>query len=255
MLDELFGLKNKIALITGSSRGLGFTIAKGLGQAGATVILNGRNAETLENAVSDIKKDQVDCHGYSFDVTDPDQVGAQITKIQNEIGPIDILVNNAGIQIRGPLEDFDQENWDKLLKTNLTSAFVVTQSVVKSMIERKKGKIVNICSMQSELGRPTIAPYAASKGGLKMLTKAMATEWGKYNIQTNGIGPGYFITDLTKPLVEDEKFNAWLCSRTPANRWGKPEELIGAAIFLASQASDYVNGHILYVDGGMLACV
>ncbi|NOX64216.1 MAG: SDR family oxidoreductase, partial [Chlorobi bacterium] len=168
---------------------------------------------------------------------------------------IDILVNNAGIQIRGNLENFDLLDWQRLIDVNLTGAFLVSKAVVKDMIEKKSGKIINICSIQSELARPSIAPYTASKGGLKNLTKGMATDWGKYNIQVNGIAPGYFKTEMTKALYNDEKFDSWLCSRTPANRWGEPEELIGSLIFLASNASSYVNGHLVYVDGGMLACV
>lgn len=252
---NLFDIKGKTALVTGSSRGLGFTLAKGLAQAGARVVLNGRNPETLAQAAETLKSDSLDCTTCAFDVTKADAVQAGIDRVTKQNGPVDILVNNAGIQIRGPLEDFDPEDWQKILNANLTSAFLVSKFTVPDMIERKAGKIINICSMQSELGRPTIAPYAASKGGLKMLTRAMATEWGKHNIQANAIGPGYFETDMTRKLVEDKDFNAWLCSRTPANRWGKPEELIGAAIFLASKASSYINGHILYVDGGMLACV
>ncbi len=254
-MNNLFDINGKTALVTGSSRGLGLTLAKGLAQAGANVILNGRNPETLAQAADALKSEGLDCTTCAFDVTKADEVEAGIAAIKKQNGPVDILVNNAGIQIRGPLEDFEPEDWQKILTANLTSAFLVTKYIVPDMIQRKAGKIINICSMQSELGRPTIAPYAASKGGLKMLTRAMATEWGKHNIQANAIGPGYFETDMTRKLVEDKDFNAWLCARTPSNRWGKPEELIGAAIFLASKASSYINGHILYVDGGMLACV
>jgi gluconate 5-dehydrogenase len=193
--------------------------------------------------------------GYAFDITSAAAVAANVAAIEKEVGPIDILFNNAGIQIRHPLEEFPEEHWDRIIDVNLKSMFLMGKQVAQGMIQRRRGKIINMCSMQSELGRPTITPYAASKGGVKMLVRGMATEWGKYNIQVNGIGPGYFITEMTQKLVDDEKFNAWLCSRTPANRWGDPSELIGAAIFLASKASDYVSGHILYVDGGMLACV
>lgn len=252
---SLFDLSSKIALITGSSRGLGFTMAEGLAQAGAAVVLNGVNQARLDTAVQSLSERGFSAYGAAFDVTNSNQIGAKVAWIEAEIGPIDILVNNAGIQIRHPLEDYDEADWRRLLDTNLTGAFLTSKAVANGMIERKRGKIINICSMQSELGRPTITPYAASKGGLKMLTKGMATEWGKHNIQVNGIGPGYFITEMTQPLVDDEAFNAWLCGRTPANRWGDPSELVGAVIFLASAASSYVNGHILYVDGGMLACV
>ncbi len=252
---KLFELKGKVVLVTGSSRGLGFTIAEGLGQAGAKVVLNGVNEQRLKDAVKKLSENGIEAYGYSFDVTDSEQVNRKIEAIAKEVGLIDILVNNAGIQIRGRLEDFNEKDWQRILDVNLTGVFTVSRRVVKQMIKRKSGKIINICSIQSELARPTIAPYAVSKGGLKMLTKAMATEWGKYNIQANGIGPGYFITDMTKSLIEDKQFNSWVCGRTPANRWGKPGELVGAAIFLASKASDYVNGHILYVDGGLSACV
>ncbi len=255
MSTQLFDLSGKIALVTGSSRGLGFTIAKGLGQAGATVVLNDNVQERLGAACKDLQQEGMQAHGYVFDVTDKNQVKDAVAKIEQEVGPIGILVNNVGIQIRRPLEEFDEDDWERIVKINLTSMFIVSKYVVHGMIERKSGKIILIGSMQSELGRPTITPYAATKGGVKMLMRGMATEWAKHNIQINGIGPGYFITDMTKALVEDEKFNSWLCSRTPANRWGNPEELIGAAVFLSSKASDYVNGHMLYVDGGMLACV
>lgn len=255
MIQKLFALNGKTALITGSSQGIGFSLASGLGQAGSTIVLNGRDEQKLGKAVFTLKNEGLNAFGFPFDVRNADTVRAQVDSIEKAIGPIDILVNNAGIQIRGTLEEFDEKDWRQILDINLTGVFLTTKAVVAGMIKRKSGKIINICSLQSELARPTIAPYAASKGGLKMLTKAMATDWGQYNIQTNGIAPGYFKTELTKHLYEDEAFNAWLCSRTPANRWGDPQELIGSAIFLASRASDYVNGHIIYVDGGMLACV
>ncbi|MAS33818.1 MAG: gluconate 5-dehydrogenase [Anaerolineaceae bacterium] len=252
---DLFDLTGKVALVTGSSRGLGNVIAQGLGRAGATVVLNGNHPERLDNAVQALNDAGIRTYGANFDVTDANQVNAQIARIEAEVGPVDVLFNNAGIQIRKSLENYDDADWQRLLNVNLTGAYLVSKAVVQRMIERRAGKIVNICSIQSELGRPSIAPYAATKGGLKMLTKGMATEWGKYNIQVNGLGPGYFVTEMTQPLVDDEQFDSWLRSRTPANRWGDPEELIGAAVFLASRASSYVNGHILYVDGGMLACV
>lgn len=252
---KLFDLTGKIALVTGSSRGLGFVLAKGLAQAGAAVVLNGQNPQRLQQAKEQLAKEGLLAAGYAFDVTDAKQIQVAVGQIEKDFGRIDILINNAGIQIRAPLEQFDPADWDKIIKTNLTSAFLVSQAVVKGMIVRQSGKIINICSMQSELGRRSIAPYAASKGGLKMLTKAMATEWAKHNIQVNGIGPGYFITEMTKPLADNPDFDHWLKSRTPAGRWGQPEELVGAAVFLASDAASYVNGHILYVDGGMLACV
>ena len=255
MSIELFDLSGKIALVTGSSQGLGYIIAKGLAQAGATIILNGRNKQKLQKTVDTFKQEGFNAFGYGFDVRSEAEINSQILSIENNVGPIDILVNNAGIQIRGPLEEFKVESWQQVLDINLTGVFLTSKAVVKGMLERKAGKIINICSIQSDLARPTIAPYTASKGGLKMLTKGMATDWGKYNILVNGLAPGYFKTELTQPLYEDEKFNSWLCSRTPANRWGEPAELVGATIFLASKASTYVNGQILFVDGGMSACV
>jgi len=180
-------------------------------------------------------------------------VNEQISQIEEDIGEIDILINNAGIQIRGPLEDFNLADWQRIIDVNLTGPFITSKAVVKGMIKRKMGKIINICSMQSDLARPTIAPYAASKGGLRLLTQSMAAEWGTYNIQVNGIAPGYFKTELSRKMYEDKEFNAWLCERTPSGRWGKTSELVGAAIFLASEASDFVNGHVLFVDGGIRA--
>jgi gluconate 5-dehydrogenase len=250
-----FNLENGIVLITGSSSGLGFIMARGLAQEGATVILNGRNKNKLAHAVQELQKENLNVSGSIFDVSDSTSVKTGIKQITKVFGTIDILVNNAGIQIRGPLEDFEESDWDKILKINLSSAFLVSKEIIKGMINRKSGKIINICSLQSDLGRPTIAPYSASKGGLKMLTRAMATEWAKHNIQINAIGPGYFKTDMTKALYENPEFDGWLCNRTPSNRWGNPEELIGTLIFLASEASSYVNGQIIYVDGGMTACV
>jgi len=253
MASQLFDLSGKVALVTGSSQGLGFTITRGLGQAGATIVLNGRNEEKLEKAVSTLSQEGLQVYSCSFDVTNSDQIRQKIPVFEKDIGPIDILVNNAGIQIRRPLENFEEQAWREVIDTNLTGIFLVTREVIKGMINHKSGKIINVCSLMSEVGRPTIAPYAASKGGVKMLTKAMAVEWGKYNIQVNGIGPGYFLTEMTRPLAEDPKFDAWIRSRTPAGRWGDPSELIGTVVFLASRASDFINGQIIYVDGGILA--
>lgn len=255
MSTDLFSLHNRIALVTGASRGIGLTIAKGMGEAGAALVINDVVEDRLRETVESLNAAGLHAFGYPFDVTDASEVARNVESIEREVGPIDILFNNAGIQVRHPLEDFPEEDWDRVIRVNLTGVFLVSKYGARGMIRRRRGKIIVMCSMQSELGRPTITPYAASKGGAKMLVRGMATEWGKYNTQVNGIGPGYFITEMTKPLVEDEQFNAWLCSRTPANRWGNPSELIGASVFLASRASDYVNGHILYVDGGMLACV
>ena len=255
MTQGLFDLTSRIALITGSGRGIGFVLARGLAEAGCTVILNDMDEKRLQSAVAALRKEGLAGDGVVFDVRDQEQIAAQVDHIVRDIGPIDVLVNNAGIQIRGPLEQFDRGDWQKILDTNLTGVFLSSKVVVQGMIQRRLGKIINICSIQSELARPTIAPYTASKGGVRNLTRGMATDWGKYNIQINGIAPGYFKTEMTKSLYEDEAFDAWLCSRVPANRWGNPEELVGAAVFLASRASDYVNGHIIYVDGGLKACV
>jgi gluconate 5-dehydrogenase len=255
MISDLFDIKGRVALITGSSKGLGFILARGLGRAGAIPVLNCRSQVGLQKALSELHSEGIEALGYTFDVTDEKAVESAVSQITDEAGGIDILVNNAGIQIRNPLESFSTDDWRNLIDTNLTGVFLVSRAVAGMMIERRNGKIINICSMQSELGRPTITPYAASKGGVRMITKGMATEWGRYNIQVNGIGPGYFITEMTRPLADNKSFDQWLKARTPAGRWGDPEELIGAAIFLASKASDYVNGHILYVDGGLLACV
>jgi gluconate 5-dehydrogenase len=254
-MDNIFNVEGKVALVTGSTGALGFSFALGLANHGATVILNSRNKDKLDQKVQELKNEGHRAFGYVFDVTSSVQVNDAVQKIEKEVGPIDILVNNAGISLRAPLDEFADEDWDKVIGINLTGPFIVAKAVVQSMIRRKSGKIINIGSVQSELGRPTIAPYAASKGGLKMLTKGMAIDWAKHYIQVNGIGPGYFKTELTKPLYENPEFDAWLCGRTPSNRWGNPEELLGALLFLASDASSYVNGHMLYVDGGLLSSV
>lgn len=257
MMDtlSLFNLKGKTALITGSGSGIGLAIAEGLAGAGAKIILNGRNEPKLLDAENLLVHNGFEVDKLIFDVADSAAVKKAVTDYEKNFGPIDILVNNAGINIRGPFEEISEESWKKVLDINVNGAMIVSQVMGPFMLKRKAGKIINICSIQSELGRPTIVPYTVSKGGIKMLTKALATEWGRYNIQVNGIGPGYFETELTKPLKDDPEFNKWLCNRTPANRWGQPKELIGAAVFLASKASDYVNGHILNVDGGLLASV
>jgi len=255
MTEDLFDLTGKIALVTGSSQGLGHTIARGLGQAGATLILNGRNAERLNAAVAAVSRDGLKVTGALFDVADPAQVREKVPALEREVGPIHILVNNAGIQRRAPLETVDEAVWQEVLNTNLTAVFLVSKAVVQGMIARKAGKIINICSLMSEVARPTVGPYMAAKGGVKTLTKSMAVEWGKHNIQVNGLGPGYFVTPMNKPLVENPQFDSWIKGRTPAGRWGQPEELIGTAVFLASRASDFVTGQIIYVDGGILAAL
>ncbi len=255
LIERLFGLDGRVALVTGSGAGLGAAIARGLVGAGAAVVINDLSPEKCEPVVAAIVAEGGKAHGVAFDVTDSAQVRAGVARIENEIGPIDILVNNAGIQRRAPLEDFAEGTWRDMMRVNLDSVFFVGQAVARAMIPRKRGRIINICSVQSELGRPSIAPYAASKGAVKMLTKGMAVDWGKYGICVNGLGPGYFRTVLTQALVDDEKFSSWLSGRTPLGRWGDVEELVGAAIFLASDASTFVNGHILYVDGGLTASV
>jgi gluconate 5-dehydrogenase len=254
-LERLFGLRGRVALVTGSSAGIGRALAVGLAEAGAHVVINGRSADKVETVVSQIRAAGGKADGAVFDVTEGEGVRAHVARIEAELGPIEILVNNAGIQRRMPLEDFPEEAWRELMSTNLDSIFLVGQAVARAMIPRRQGRIINICSVQSELARPSIAPYTASKGAVKMLTKGMATDWGKYGIRVNGIGPGYFRTPLNKVLVEDEKFSAWLTARTPLGRWGDVEELVGAAIFLASDASSFVNGHVVYVDGGITSSI
>lgn len=250
---RLFDLSGKTALVTGSSQGLGYAIAQGLGEAGARVVLNGRNAEKLEKARSSLEKTGLDARGYAFDVADEWGVTVGVERIEEEVGPIGILVNNAGINRRSPAEDFPTQDWRDIFGTNLDGMFFVSRAVGKRMIERKEGKVVNIASLLSEAARPSITPYAASKGAVKMLTKGLAVEWAKHNIQVNAIGPGYFVTEMNKPLKADEAFDAWVKSQAPAGRWGEPNELVGAAVFFASRASDYVSGQVLYVDGGWLA--
>ncbi len=252
--SALFDLTGKRALVTGSSRGLGLAMARGLSRAGADVVLNGRNAEALQTVEAEFREDGLSATFAPFDVTDEDSVQQGIDGIL-ATGPVDVLVNNVGVHDRAPLAEMTAVQWRRVIDFNLTSAFLVSRCVAPSMIERKAGKIIHTCSLMSEVGRPTTGNYAAAKGGLKMLTRAMAVEWAKHNVQINGIGPGYFETDLTKPLVQDPEFNAWICGRTPAGRWGQPDELIGAAVFLASSASDYVNGQVIYVDGGLLAAI
>jgi len=227
--------------------------ARGLAGAGAAIVLNGRNADKLAAAAEQLRADGATVHVSAFDVSDADAVSAAVAGVESGIGAIDILINNAGMQRRAPLQDFTQAHWHELMRTNLDSVFIVGQAVARHMIERKRGKIINICSVQSELGRPGIAPYTASKGAVKMLTKGMAIDWGPNGLQVNGIGPGYFKTELNQALVDNPEFSGWLINRTPSRRWGDVEDLVGAAIFLASDASRFVNGHILYVDGGVTA--
>jgi gluconate 5-dehydrogenase len=248
---RLFDLTGRTALVTGSSKGIGLVLAKALASAGAAVVLNARDARRLDAARAELGAAGLHAHASAFDVTDPEAVDAAVARIESEIAPIDILVNNAGMQHRTAFPEFPTEAWHDLMRTNVDSVFLVGRAVSRRMIERRRGKIINVCSVQSELGRPGIAPYAATKGAVKMLTKGMATDLGRYGIQVNGLGPGYFKTELTQALVEDEAFSSWLVNRTPAGRWGEVEELGGAVVFLASDASSFVNGHILYVDGGI----
>ena len=253
MLTNTFGLDGRLALVTGSSAGIGLALARALGQAGASIVLNGRDAVKLEQVGVMLRSEGLTVYTRSFDVTQDAAVKVAIEDIEASVGPIEILVNNAGMQLRGPLEDFAVDDWHRLMRTNLDSVFLVGQAVARRMIPRQRGKIINICSVQSELGRPNIAPYMASKGAVKMLTKGMAIDWGPHGLQVNGLGPGYFKTELTEKLVADQTFSAWLTGRTPSRRWGEVAELGGAAVFLASDASNFVNGHILYVDGGVTA--
>lgn len=256
MSTTLFDLTGKTALVTGGTHGIGMAIATGLAEAGATIIINNLSDEKLDSAKEEYAKNGIHAHTYILDVTDEEAVASTIPVIEQEVGPIDILVNNAGIIKRIPILDMTAEEYRQVLDVNLTGPLIMAKAVAKGMIERGHGKIINLCSMMSELGRNTVSAYAASKGGLKMLTRNMATEWAKHNIQINGIGPGYIATSQTAPLREEgHPFNEFIISRTPAGRWGTPEDLAGAAVFLASKASDFVNGIVLYVDGGILATI
>jgi gluconate 5-dehydrogenase len=251
----LFDLTGRTALITGSSQGIGLALAAGLGRAGASIVLNGRDQAKLEQARVALAAQGLSIHAAAFDVSDPKAVEAAIANIETSIGPIDILINNAGKQHRAPAAEFPDEAWADIFRVNVDSAFYAARSVGRRMIERQRGKIINIGSVQSELGRPTIVPYATTKGAIKMMTRGLAAEWAKHNIQVNAIGPGYFKTPLNQALVDNPDFSAWLCARTPAGRWGDVDELVGAAIFLASDASNFVNGHMVMVDGGLTSAV
>ena len=253
MSVKLFDLTGRRALVTGSAQGIGFSIAEGLGRAGASVVLNGRDEGKLAAAAGRLAVEGVEARLAAFDVTDAAAVTAGVDRIEAEDGPIDILVNNAGIQRRAPLEDYPAETFAEIMRANVDSVFFVGQAVGRHMIRRGRGKIINIASLQSEAARYSIAPYTATKGAVKNLTKGMCADWARHGLQINAIGPGYFETPLNRALAEDPKFNEWLKARTPAGRWGRVEELQGAAIFLASAASDFVNGQIVYVDGGVLA--
>lgn len=255
MPKNLFDLSGRVALVTGAGRGLGMGIARGLAGHGATVVLNDLDESKLEKAVATIGGEGGTVHTQTFSVTDQPAVIAGVAAIEKRVGPIDILVNNAGIQRRHPLEAFPEDEWRQVIEMNLTSPFLVSKAVVGGMIARQRGKIINVCSLNSEISRPQIAAYTAAKGGLRMLTKSMALEWAKHNIQTNGIGPGYFNTEMTEALVNDPEFDAFIRRRTPQGRWGVPDDLAGVAVFLASEASNYVNGQLIFVDGGMLTTI
>jgi gluconate 5-dehydrogenase len=253
--NSLFSLDGRRALVTGSSRGLGLAIARGLAEAGASLVLNGINAERLEESAAALRNEGFSVRPAAFDVTDEASVVTAFEKLDAEGVEVDILVNNAGVQFRKPIVELATADWQRVIDTNLTSAFIVSREAAKRMLPRKRGKVVNIGSLMSGLGRATVAPYTAAKGGIKTLTQAMAAEWAEHGIQANAIGPGYMLTDMNQALIENPQFDAWVKGRTPSRRWGKPEELVGAAVFLASDASNYVNGQIIYVDGGMSAVI
>lgn len=253
MSTTLFDLTGKTALVTGSSRGLGRAIAEGLAAAGARIVLNGTDPARLETTISEFEAKGFDVSGSAFDVTDEAAIEAAFKRFDDDGVAIDILVNNAGIQFRKPMLDLATSDWQRVIDTNLTSAFMIGRAAAIRMVPRGYGKIINIGSLTSELARATVAPYTVAKGGVKMLTKAMAAEWGEHGLQANAIGPGYMLTDMNEALVSNPQFDSWVKTRTPARRWGRPDELVGTAIFLASEASGYVNGQIIYVDGGMIS--
>ena len=255
MPSPLFDLAGRTALVTGSSRGLGRAMAEGLAEAGAAVVLNGSDAGRLADAASAMRAAGHAVHESRFDVTDESAVEAAFAQLDEAGVAVDILVNNAGIQFRKPMLELETADWRRVIDTNLTSAFLVGRAAARRMVARGRGKIVNIGSLTSDAARATVAPYTVAKGGIKMLTRAMTAEWAAHGIQANAIGPGYMLTDMNEALVSNKAFNAWVIGRTPARRWGKPEELIGTVVFLSSAASDYVNGQIIYVDGGMLAAM
>lgn len=260
-MKQLFSLEGKVALVTGGAYGIGFAIAESYAKAGARIAFNCRSEGHLRQALADYKEKGIDAKGYLCDVTDEEQVQKMLADIEKELGSVDILVNNAGIIKRIPMTEMKAEEFRQVIDIDLTAPFIMAKAVLPAMIKKGGGKIINICSMMSELGRETVSAYAAAKGGLKMLTKNIASEYGQYNIQCNGIGPGYIATEQTAPLRELQEdgsrhpFDQFILSKTPQARWGTPEDLMGPAVFLASAASDFVNGHILYVDGGILAYI
>lgn len=256
-MSNLFDLTGKLALVTGSSRGIGKELARGLADAGADIVLHGRDADRLATTVAEFSElyGQQRIHSACFDVTDDAAVSANIENIEENIGALDILVNNAGIQHRVPLLELDVADWQRVIDTNLTSAFLVGRAAARGMVQRGAGKIINICSVQTDLARPTIAAYTAAKGGLRNLTRAMTAEWAGSGLQINGIAPGYIHTEMTQNLVDDEQFNSWILGRTPAGRWGTVADLAGPAVWLASEGSNYVNGQTIFIDGGMSVVV
>src|SRR6478752_3960842 len=256
-MSALFDLTGRTALVTGSSRGIGNALARGLADAGATVVLNGINTERLKDAEAAMAADfgPGRVHSVAFDVTDDAAAAAGVAWVEEQVGPLEVLVNNAGIQHRVPMMDLDVKDWERVITTDLTSAFLVGREAARHMIPRGRGKIINICSVQTDLARPTIAPYVAAKGGLRNLTRAMTAEWAASGLQINGIAPGYIHTEMTQNLVDDEQFNTWILGRTPAHRWGTPKELAGPVVWLASDGSDFVNGQTIFVDGGMTVVV
>jgi gluconate 5-dehydrogenase len=254
-MSELFSLEGRLALVTGSGQGIGHALARGLARHGATVVVNGRAADKVEKAVAALRGEGLAAEASVFDVVDAAAVEAEVARIEKDIGAIEIVVNNAGVQFRKPLEEFPDDKWQALLQTNVTGVFNVGRAAAKRMIARKRGKIINIASVMSELARPTIAPYTATKGAVRNLTRGMCADWAGHGLQINAIAPGFFRTELNKALSDDPQFTAWLEKRTPAGRWGEVDDLVGAAVFLASDASSFVNGHTLYVDGGMTVSV
>ena len=254
-MSNLFSLEGRVALVTGSAQGLGNTMARGLMEAGAKIVLSDVSQAALDKAVAAFKAEGFDVPAYTFDISNEEQVVAAVEAIEKEVGPIDILINNAGIHKRNLLIDMPVENWRKVIDVNLSGAFIVGRAVARGMIQRRHGKIINIASINAMMVRPNIGNYCAAKGGIVTLTKSMATEWGEYNINVNAIGPGYFLTDLTRPLSEDPDFDAWVKSEVPLRRWGDPKDLVGLAVMLASPASDYISGQTIYVDGGWQACL
>ncbi|CAH1659050.1 Gluconate 5-dehydrogenase [Hyphomicrobiales bacterium] len=251
MAKNLFDLTGQTALVTGSSRGLGRAMAQGLAEAGAAIVLNGVDASRLKTAADEMRAEGFTVHEAPFDVTDEDAIKAAFARLDVEGIAVDILVNNAGIQLRKPMVELASDEWRKVIETNLTSAFIIGREAAIRMIPRGRGKVINIGSLTSELARATVTPYTVAKGGIKMLTRGMAAEWGEHGIQANAIGPGYMITDMNQALIDNPTFDAWVKARTPARRWGRPEELISTVVYLAAPASSYVNGQLIFVDGGM----